>query len=168
MQICQTYSIKKLIRYVKRNFIENMLTLSEMSNVKIFRLISTTESMEFSFLHLQKQLLQSPTSRPFMTFLPNWCGFFMVFCVFVRDVCKSKIKATHRHTSSSWRTSDVFTSEGLSVLDDLCLGKNLSRFKGTGEMFYKKTLQVQRLFALDITWHFTQLSCNVIQYPQGQ
>ena len=25
------------------------------------------------------QLLQSPTSRPFMTFLPNWCGFFNGF-----------------------------------------------------------------------------------------
>ena len=84
----------------------------------------------------------------------------MVFCVFVRDVCKSKIKATHRHTSSSWRTSDVFTSEGLSVLDDLCLGKNLSRFKGTGEMFYKKNATGP---ALVCTWHHLTLYSAQLQ-----
>ncbi len=68
-----------------------------------------------------------------------------------------------RHAWSSWRTSDVFTSEGLSVLDDLCLGKNLSRFKGTGEMFNQKSPQVKRLLALDITWHHLTLYLAKLQ-----
>ena len=51
----------------------------------------------------------------------------------------------------------------MSVLDDLCLGKNLSRFKGTGEMFNQKTPQVKRLLALDITWHHLTLYLAKLQ-----
>ena len=64
MQICQTYSIKRLIRYVKRNLIENMLTLSEMSNVKIFRLISTTESELFVVVILLFTPAEATSAEP--------------------------------------------------------------------------------------------------------
>ena len=99
MQICQTYSIKRLIRYVKRNLIENMLTLSEMSNVKIFRLISTTESELFVvvillFTPAEATSAGAPPADLSWPFCRIDVGVLMVFCVFVRDVCKSKIKAT--------------------------------------------------------------------------